>query len=123
MSQPQGIPQLDPLYADVRRRDPVRPALILDVRDADEFAAVRVDGAFHVPFPVVGLRLAEIPKDRPILVMCASGSRSAAITGHLIAHGWTDVGNVAGGIIGWERSGLPVRRGPVAPGEGLLRAG
>lgn len=123
MSQPEGIPQLDPLYADVRRQDPVRPALIVDVREPDEFAAVRVDGAFHVPFSVVGTRFTEIPKDRPILVMCAAGSRSAAVTGHLLAQGWTDVGNVAGGISAWERAGLPVRRGPVAQGEGTLRAG
>lgn len=118
MSQPQGLPQADPIYADLRRRDPVRPALILDVRDPDEFATVRVEGSLHIPFPVVGLRLADIPRDRPILVLCASGSRSAAITNQLLANGFEDVGNVAGGISTWERMGLPVRRGPLNPGEG-----
>ena len=43
-----------------------------------------------------------------------------SITGELLAAGWTDVGNVAGGITTWERMGLPVRRGPVEPGEGEL---
>lgn len=112
MRQPTPIPQVDPLYADLRRRDPVRPALIVDVREADEYAAVRVDGSLHVPTSQLGTRLAEIPRDRPVLVLCASGSRSAAVTDHLIGNGWTDVGNVAGGIVAWERFGLPVLRGP-----------
>jgi rhodanese-related sulfurtransferase len=63
-------------------------------------------------------RLAEVPRDRPVLVICASGGRSATVTGELLAAGWTDVGNVAGGITTWERMGLPVKRGPVEPGEG-----
>ena len=35
MNRPQAIPALDPLYADIRRRDPVRPAVMLDVRERD----------------------------------------------------------------------------------------
>jgi rhodanese-related sulfurtransferase len=42
------------------------------------------------------------------------------VVGHLLASGWTDVANVAGGISTWERMGLPVTRGPVQPGEGQL---
>jgi rhodanese-related sulfurtransferase len=122
MSQPQGIPAVDPIYADIRRRDPERPALILDVREADEFAAVRVEGAALVPMSQLTLRLEEIPRDRPILVLCAAGQRSASVTAHLLGHGWTDVGNIAGGITAWERMGLPVRRGPVEPGEGGVPA-
>jgi rhodanese-related sulfurtransferase len=53
-----------------------------------------------------------------VLVLCAAGSRSANVTGQLLASGWTDVANVAGGITSWERMGLPVVRGPVKPGEG-----
>ena len=122
MNRPLATPALDPLYADIRRHDPVRPALLLDVREADEFAQVRVEGSLFIPMSQLGLRLSEVPKDRPILVICASGSRSQNVTSHLLASGWADVGNVAGGIIAWERLGLPVRRGPVAPGEGQLRA-
>jgi rhodanese-related sulfurtransferase len=55
-----------------------------------------------------------------LLIMCASGSRSAAATAHLLRNGWTDVTNVAGGITDWERAGLPVVRGPVTPAEGDL---
>ena len=118
MNRPIGIPAVDPLYADLRRRDPVRPALLLDVRERDEFATVRVDGSLFIPMSQLGSRLGEVPRDRPILVLCASGSRSASVTGELLGAGWTDVGNVAGGISTWERMGLPVRRGPIEPGEG-----
>jgi rhodanese-related sulfurtransferase len=120
MNRPQGIPAVDPLYADIRRSDPHRPAVILDVREADEFAQVRVAGSLFIPMSQLGARLEEIPHDRPVLVLCASGSRSANVTAHLVANGWEDVGNIAGGISTWERMGLPVTRGPVAPGDGQL---
>jgi rhodanese-related sulfurtransferase len=121
MNRPQGIPAADPLYADIRRQDPVRPAVLLDVRERDEFLHVRVDGCLSIPMSQVGARLHEIPKDRPVLVICASGSRSTNVVGHLLASGWTDVASVAGGIDTWQRLGLPVTRGPVQPGEGQLR--
>jgi rhodanese-related sulfurtransferase len=120
MNRPQAIPALDPLYADLRRRDPVRPALLVDIRERDEFMAVRVENCLFIPMSQLGVRIDEIPKDRPVLVLCASGSRSQNATGYLRQNGWEDVGSVAGGIDGWERLGLPVRRGPVEPGEGQL---
>ena len=120
MNRPQGIPAVDPLYADIRRRDPIRPAVLLDVRERDEFMAVRVEGSLFIPMSQLGVRLDEVPSDRPVLVICASGSRSTNVAAHLLGSGWTDVGNVAGGITTWERMGLPVRRGPVQPGEGQL---
>ncbi len=54
------------------------------------------------------------------MVICATGNRSMQVTGYLLGSGWIDVGNVAGGIEGWMRMGLPGRRGPVEPGEGEL---
>ena len=120
MNRPAGIPAVDPLYADLRMHDPVRPAVLLDVREADEFAQVRVPGSLFVPMSQLGARLDEIPKDRPVLVLCAAGSRSQQVTGYLRQEGWEDVGNVAGGITAWERMGLEVSRGPVASGEGRL---
>ena len=100
--------------------DPVRPAVILDVREADEFRDVRVPGSLFVPMSQLGARLADIPKDRPLLVLCAAGSRSQQVTGFLLQNGWEDVGNIAGGITAWERMGLEVRKGVVADGEGQL---
>jgi rhodanese-related sulfurtransferase len=120
MNRPAGVPAVDPLYADIRLRDAVRPAVLLDVREPNEFADVRVPGSLLVPMSQLGSRLDEIPRDRPLLVMCAMGSRSQQVAGYLLQQGWEDVGNVAGGITTWERMGLEVRKGPVEEGEGTL---
>ena len=120
MNRPQAIPQLDPLYADIRLRDPLRPALLLDVRERDEFAAVRVEGCLFIPMSQLGARVQDVPRDRPVIVLCASGSRSASAASFLLGQGFEDVGNVAGGIDFWQRLGLPVKHGPVEPGEGQL---
>jgi len=121
MNRPAGIPALDPLYADIRRSDPVRPAVLLDVREADEFRQVRVEGSLFIPMSELATRVDEIPRDRPVIVLCASGARSGNVTAHLRSEGWEDVGNVAGGISAWERMGLPVKRGNLEPGEGTSR--
>jgi phage shock protein E len=68
----------------------------------------------------LGTRLQDIPRDRPLLVLCAAGSRSQQVTGYLLQNGWEDVGNIAGGITAWERMGLEVRKGPVTADEGQL---
>lgn len=120
MNRPMAIPQLDPLYADLRRRDPVRPAVLLDIRELDEFRQVRVADSLFIPMSQLGVRLQDIPKDRPLLVICHSGSRSVGVTSYLLQQGFEDVGNVAGGIDGWQRLGLPVRSGPIEDGEGQL---
>jgi rhodanese-related sulfurtransferase len=119
-----AIPTIDVREADRRRREGTGASagapLTVDVREANEFAAVRLDGVALVPMSTFATRFEELPRDRPLLVMCAAGSRSAAATAHLLRNGWTDVTNVAGGITEWERAGLPVVRGPVTPGEGDL---
>jgi rhodanese-related sulfurtransferase len=100
--------------------DPATRSLIVDVREADEFARERIDGVALLPISQFVVRHRELPKDRPLLVVCASGSRSASATMYLLQAGWTDVRNVTGGMIGWRHAGLPVRTGPVEPGEGDL---
>jgi rhodanese-related sulfurtransferase len=114
------IPTIDVREADRRRREDAGRPLIVDVREPKEFADVRLEGVALVPMSTFATRFEELPRDRPLLVMCAAGSRSAAATAHLLRNGWTDVTNVAGGITDWERAGLPVVRGPVGPGEGDL---
>jgi rhodanese-related sulfurtransferase len=65
-------------------------------------------------------RYEELPHDRPLLVMCAVGGRSARATDFLRANGYADATNITGGITAWNAAGLPVQTGPVAPGEGDL---
>lgn len=123
MSLPGSIPSVDVSEAERRlREDPARP-LLLDVREPREFAEVRAPGAALLPTSVFMLRVDVLPVERPLLVICHTGSRSAAVTGYLIRTGRGDVANVAGGMAAWERAGLPVLRGPVSAGEGELPTG
>jgi len=117
-----GLPSVDVHEANRRRTaaDVGTKPLIVDVREPNEFAAVRLDDVVLVPMSSFAERMDTLPRDRPLLIMCAAGSRSAAVTAHLLRNGFTDVANVTGGITEWERAGLPVRRGPVAAGEGDL---
>ena len=120
MSTPSPVPTIDVAEAERRlREDPAGP-ILLDVREASEFAEVRAPGALLVPTSTFMTRVDDLPADRPLLVVCHVGGRSAAVAGYLIRAGRTDVVNVAGGMEAWERAGLPVRRGPLEPGEGEL---
>ncbi|HEU4673532.1 MAG TPA: rhodanese-like domain-containing protein [Candidatus Limnocylindrales bacterium] len=92
--------------------------ILLDVRERDEFADVRAPGAALVPMSELTGRVGELP-DRPLLVICHSGSRSLAVTGYLRQLG-RDATNVAGGMVAWARAGLPTASGTPQPGEGDL---
>ena len=79
MSQPAPIPQIDVTEADRRlREDPDRP-LLLDVREADEFATVRAPGAALVPTSQFMTRVDELPTDRPIIVKREASSGNSAM--------------------------------------------
>ena len=123
MTPPSAIPTIDVHEAERRLRDDPSCPLLLDVREASEFTEVRAPGAVLLPTSAFMARLAEIPADRPLLVVCHVGGRSAAVTAYLVRAGRTDVVNVAGGMEAWVRAGLPVRRGPVESGEGAFPAG
>jgi rhodanese-related sulfurtransferase len=117
---PSGLPTVDPTEADRRiREDPDRPILV-DVRERNEFEAVRAPDAALVPTSAFLERMGDLPTDRPLLFICHTGSRSAAVTAYLIRSGRTDVANVAGGMDAWERAGLPVRHGTLEQGEGSI---
>ena len=92
--------------------------LLVDVRERNEFIQVRAPGAVLYPTSSFLLRFEELPRDRPLHVICNSGSRSAAVTAWLLRNGWSDVHDVAGGMSAWVRAGLETRRGPLDPGEG-----
>ena len=116
------VPTIDVIEAERRLRDdPDRP-ILLDVRELNEFIEVRAPGAVLLPTSAFIARVGELPPDRPLLIVCHVGGRSATVTGYLIRAGRTDVVNVAGGMDAWQRAGLPVVRGPVEPGEGALPA-
>jgi rhodanese-related sulfurtransferase len=100
--------------------DPATRPLIVDVREPDEFAQERIAGVALVPISQFVGRFEELPKDRPLLMICASGSRSSSTTMYLLQAGWTDVRNIAGGMNAWRAAGLPIVTGTPSPGEGEL---
>ncbi|MDB4950957.1 MAG: beta-lactamase domain protein [Gemmatimonadetes bacterium] len=81
---------------------------VVDVRGAAEWRAGHLPGVPNVPVGELVDRLAELPVDRPIVVQCQGGARSAIAASVLHAHGVRDVVNLAGGFAEWLREGLPV---------------
>lgn len=85
-------------------------ALLLDVREPEEYAAVHAPNAKLIPLGQLKTRLQEIAeyKDKPVMVVCRSGRRSAIAVSQLQAAGYTQVSNVNGGMNSWEKNGLEV---------------
>ncbi|WP_298725375.1 rhodanese-like domain-containing protein [uncultured Ferrovibrio sp.] len=94
-----------PLEIDVTELDAWRKAgrdvAVLDVREDWEVATVALEGAKHIPMRQVPERVAELPKDRPLVVMCHHGGRSRQVTGWLRQNGFPQAINLAGGIHAW----------------------
>jgi rhodanese-related sulfurtransferase len=90
-------------------------ALLLDVREADEWQAGHAPTATHVPMREVPERIDEIPSDRRVVAICRSGGRSRAVAEALIGAGF-DVVNVSGGMRAWEAADLPIETDDGAPG-------
>ena len=100
--------------------DAAPAALLVDVREPGEFEALRAPGAVLMPLSSFMQHLGELPRDRQLLMICRSGVRSLHAGSVLVQHGFTSVANVEGGMIAWQRAGLPTRSGPPAAGEGEL---
>jgi phage shock protein E len=84
---------------------------LLDVRTLGEYQQVRIDGARLIPIDQLVKRLAEVPKNRPILVYCAVGSRSAQVINYLARKGYPEIYNLYGGIYSWAQKGYPILQG------------
>jgi rhodanese-related sulfurtransferase len=101
-----------PLEADALVRG---GAVLLDVREPAEWQTGHAAGAFHVPLGELEGRLAALPGDRRVVVICRSGNRSATATSLLVRSGF-DAVNLRGGMQAWSSAGLPVETGDAQPG-------
>ena len=100
-----GGPALDTLGATRLIND--TNAIVLDVREPAEFAAGHMPNARNIPLSELDKRLGDVPQGKPVLVCCASGSRSGKAVA-LLRQGGREVFNLDGGIAAWRQAGLPV---------------
>lgn len=83
---------------------------LIDVREPDEYAAGHIPGITLIPMGEVASRLAELPRDKEIIVTCRTGNRSGQVADLLRQQGFTNVHNMSGGIVAWEEAGYPVEQ-------------
>ena len=102
------IEEISPRDLQARLAAP-EPPLVLDVREVWERDIARLPGTVDIPMGEVPGRLAELPKDRDIVVMCRSGGRSLKVSQFLDKSGYR-VANLAGGILAWSRDIDPTLR-------------
>jgi glyoxylase-like metal-dependent hydrolase (beta-lactamase superfamily II)/rhodanese-related sulfurtransferase len=98
-----GLPELSPAWVVAHQSE----VTLLDVRSAEEFNGPdgRVAGSLLIPLPELESRSGELPADRPLVVVCHSGSRSALATQQLLKAGRQRVANLRGGLSRWVAEG------------------
>jgi rhodanese-related sulfurtransferase len=87
-------------------------ALVLDVRENDEYKAGHVLHSMLIPLGKLKQRLGELEKyrDQPVVVICRSGNRSGLACAILGKQGFTQAYNLAGGVIAWQKANLPLKK-------------
>ena len=88
-------------------------AIVVDVREADEFAAGHLPDARNIPGSKLAERISEIEKykDKPVIVCCATGMRSNKACAELKKNGFSRINNLAGGVDAWVGAGYPIKKG------------
>jgi rhodanese-related sulfurtransferase len=86
-----------------QRLDGANSPVVLDVREPWEIEIASLDRAINIPLGEIASRFQELPRDKPLAVMCHHGGRSAQATAWLRQQGFDQASNVAGGIDAWAR--------------------
>ncbi len=79
--------------------------VLFDIRSDGELAQGVLPDAEHLPMHLIPLRMAELPKDKDVILYCHSGARSYHACAYLAQQGYSNAINLRGGILGWARSG------------------
>ena len=103
------LPSLNALELSEKLKNAKRP-LVLDVRQPEEYRTGHIIGAKLIPLGELGQRLKELPKDKEIVCVCASGSRSRSATKLLIREGYNAF-DMSGGMMTWARAKLTMKTG------------
>lgn len=88
--------------------NPTADYVLVDVREVEEFEQGHILGAINIPLNSVPERMAEITTEKPVVIVCARGSRSEMAAEYLTGHGYRDLYNLVGGTLGWMMRGLPM---------------
>jgi phage shock protein E len=108
-----GDPPLTPVSQQAlieRLDDGAQAPYVLDVRTADEYVSGHVPGAVNIPHDQLAGRLAEVPKDRDVVLYCRSGRR-AMLAGEVLAdHGYARLEYLQGDMPAWVEQGRPVEK-------------
>lgn len=107
-STPTGYKSIRPQEYQQRFVNGKEKHLLLDVRTREEVHSGKIPGAKHIALQVLDQRLAELPKDRPIVIYCRSGNRSRSAADILVRAGFTQLYDL-GGIMQWQMAGLQVK--------------
>ena len=105
---PEGVQLLRPAEYVAQFQQPAAEHVLIDVRTPEEFAAGHIAGSVNIPLDQVSRRLAEFPTDKPVVLYCRSGNRSAQAADLLTNAGYNNLYDL-GGIIDWQAQGLPVQ--------------
>lgn len=113
VDQSQGVEQVGPEGA-VRLLD--EGAVLIDVREPEEWQAGRAPQAVHIPLGQLGDRIGELPEGRKLVMICRSGGRSGVAATALAERGLPAL-NLSGGMQAWQAAALPVVKDGGEPGE------
>lgn len=107
LSNQANVPQVTPEQAHEKQQ---QGAVLLDVREPEEWREGHVPGAVHIPLGSLGARYRELDPAQEIVTVCRSGNRSTTALKILNKAGFTRVHNLDGGMIAWEEKKLPVTK-------------
>lgn len=85
---------------------------LLDVREPEEWDENHIPDTTLIPLSELEDRIAELPKNQEIIVVCRSGNRSQEGRDILLENGFTQVSSMSGGLKDWQSAGYPVTSGP-----------
>src|SRR5512139_1617708 len=103
------VPSIEAAAVQAKLNEKPKP-LVVDVREPSEYAAGHIAGSTLIPLHQLASRMSELPKEREIICVCASGSRSSSAARQLASNGY-NVLNLSGGMSRWQHAGLSIKKG------------
>jgi rhodanese-related sulfurtransferase len=97
--------EVDPDFLSSADKDGIH---VVDIRTEAEVARGVIDGAIHIPMHMLPIKAQDLPQDKPVILYCHSGARSAQACAFMASKGFNNMHNLTGGILAWARSGKDI---------------